>query len=100
MPICNLMTGAGFELGFMGPFGMAWLGMVILFFIIVLARKWMGEEFGMPFNTLGAFIGAYVPYVIAVSITCSFKWALAAGLVGFAIGGFGLGFFSEDGGEY
>lgn len=94
------MTGAGFELGFMGPFGMAWLGMVILFFMIVLTRKWIGEEMGIGFSMIGGLVGAYIPYLIIIAITCSYKWSLGAGIIGFAIGGFLLGQFFDGGGDY
>lgn len=96
--VCNIMTGVGFELGFLGEFGMAWLGMVILFFIIILARKWIGEEMGIGFSMIGAIIGAYVPYLIIITMMCSYKWALGAGILGFAIGGFLLGQFLDGGG--
>jgi hypothetical protein len=96
--VCNIMSGNGFDLGFMGGLGMAWLGMVIIFFLIVFARKWLGEEFGMEFNTIGAFAGGYVPYLIIVTLVCSYKWALAGGIVGFLVGGFLLGQFIGGGG--
>jgi len=93
------MTGAGFDLGFMGGLSMAWVGMVILFFIIIFTRKWIGEEMGIGFSMIGAMVGAYIPYLIVISITCSYKWALGAGIIGFAIGGFLLGqFFDGSGG--
>ena len=100
MSMCNLMTGAGFDLGFMGGFGMAWLGMVIIIFIIFLTNKWIGEEMGIAFNMFAAFIGALIPYIIVVTITCEFKWALAAGIIGFIIGGFLIGQFTDSGGGY
>lgn len=97
MEVCNIMTGSGFSLEVMGGFSMAWLAMVILFFIVVFARKWM-KEAGMPFNDIGAWAGAYLPYVIIVSLTCSTKWALAGGIVGFVVGAFFMGsIFGDDG---
>lgn len=100
MALCNIMTGAGFDLGFMGGFGLAWLGLVILFFLIVFTRKWVGEEMGVGFNIIGAFAGAGIPYLIAITITCSYKWALGIGIIGFVIGGFLLGQFIESGDEW
>jgi len=91
------MTGSGFDLGFMGSFGMAWLGMVILIFIIFFTRKWVGEEMGIGFNMISAFIGSLIPYIIIVTITCEFKWALAGGIIGFIIGGFLIGQFIDSG---
>lgn len=95
---CNIMTGLGFGSDFFGALGMAWLGMVFLFFVIVLARKWLGEEMGIGFSTVGAFVGGYLPYIIIVSITCQFKWAILAGVGGFIAGAYLIGMFT--GGEY
>ena len=97
MQICNIMTGAGFDLNMMGGLSMAWVGMVILFFLVIFARKWVGEEMGIGFNVIFAFVGAFVPYIIVVTLTCQFKWALAAGIVGFVVGGFLIGPFIETG---
>ncbi len=95
--MCNIMTGEGFDLGFMGGFGMAWFGLVIIIFIILFARKWVGEEMGIGFNILGAFGGSIIPYLVVVTISCQFKWALAAGLIGLVVGGFLLGQFMDGG---
>ena len=97
MPMCNIMTGAGFDLGFMGGLSMAWIGMVVLFFLVIFSKKWIGEEMGIGFNVIAAFIGAYIPYIVVITITCQFKWALAVGIVGFIIGGFLIGQFIETG---
>jgi len=97
MNTCNIMTGAGFDLEIMGGFSMAWLAMVLLFFIVVFAAKWL-KEGGVPFNDLGAWAGAYLPYVIVITLTCSFKWALAAGIVGFVVGAFFMGTILGDDG--
>jgi len=98
MAFCNLMTGQGFGYEFMGQLGMTWLGMVLLFFIIVLARKWLGEEMGIGFSTIGAFAGGYLSYIIVATITCGFKWSFLAGVVGFIVGAYLIGMFT--GGEY
>ncbi len=98
MRICNLMSGRGFGTEFFGELGMAWLGMVFLFFVIILARRWLGEEMGIGFSTIGAFVGGYLTYIIVVSITCTFKWAFFAGIVGFIVGAYLIGMFT--GGEY
>lgn len=88
---CNMMTGTGFDTGFFGGFGMAWLGVVILFFLIAFGRRWLGEEMDIPFNFVGGLVGAYIPYMITVFVTCSYKWGLLAGLIGGAIGAFFAG---------
>lgn len=97
MDTCNLMTGAGFDLEIMGGFSVAWLAMVLLFFIVVFSRKWLMEA-GMTFNDIGAWAGAYLPYIIIITLTCSAKWALAGGLVGFVVGAFFAGALFGDGG--
>ncbi len=95
---CNLLTGAGFEMAVGGSYGMAWLGLVILTFLIIFARKWISEEAGLPFSWLFASIGAGLTYLITLSISCSFKWSFLLGFLGLVIVGFGAGFF-VDGGE-
>lgn len=103
MNFCSIMTGNGFENagGFLGAFSMAWLGMVILFFLIALTKKWIGEEMGIPFSALYAYTTGFLAYIIVVSITCGFKWALLVGIIGFILGGFGTGAFGlGDGGDY
>lgn len=94
-----MMTGSGFEMGFLGSFGMAWLGLVVLVFIIMFARKWLSEEGGIPFNWIFAAIGAGLAYIITISLSCSFKLALLIGLIGIVVGGFGVGYFIGEGGE-
>ena len=37
---CNLLTASGFDVAIGGSYGMAWLGLVILTFIIIFAKKW------------------------------------------------------------
>ena len=95
---CNILTGMGFEMTFGGTYGMAWLGLVILTFIIMIAKKWLSEEAGIPFNWIFASIGAGLGYLITISISCSFKWAFLIGFLGLVIAGFGAGYF-VDGGE-
>jgi hypothetical protein len=98
--MANIMTCVGFDTGLFGGCSFAWLGIAILFFIVMLCRKWIGEEMGYSFNVIFAFVGAYLPYLIIVSLTASAKWALLGGIVGMAILGFGAGIFfggSEDG---
>ena len=100
--MCNLFTGSGFEMGFLDSFSMAWLGLVLMAFIIMFARKWINEEAGIAFNWIFAGCGAGLAYLITISLSCSFKFALLLGFIGLIIGGFGIGFFidSEGGGEY
>lgn len=88
---CNMMTGVGFDSGFLGGFSMAWLGVVIIFFLIAFGRRWIGEEMDIPFNFIGGLVGAYLPYMIVVLLTCSYKWGLLAGIIGGIIGAFFAG---------
>ena len=93
------MTGSGFDLTFLGGFSMAWIGMVLIVFVNLFGRKWIGEEFGMPFNFIGGFVGGLLPYIITITLSCSPKWSLLVGLIGWLIGSMGLGYFvPEDGG--
>lgn len=94
----NLLTGAGFDMSIGGSWGMAWIGLVILTFIIMFARKWLYEEGGLPFNWIFASAGAGLGYLITISIMGDFKWAFLAGFLGLVILGFGAGYF-VDGGE-
>jgi len=95
-----MFTGIGFDTSFLGGFSMAWLGLVLLAFIIMFARKWLAEEGGLPFNWIFASIGTGLAYLITITISCSFKWALLFGIVGMIIAGFGVGYFIDAGGEY
>lgn len=98
--VCSIMTGSGMSMGVLGEFSMAWLGLVILAFIIMFARKWLAEEGGLPFNWIFAAIGAGLAYLVTITLSCSFKWALLLGLIGAAIGGFAIGYFTGGGEEY
>ena len=76
------------------------LGLVILFFIIAIIRKWGGEEVGMSFNFLFALILSIIPYLFVIFLTGSFKIAMGVGIVGGLAGGYGGGmFFESEGGD-
>ena len=64
------------------------IGVVLLFFIICLIRKWGGEEIGLDFNFLFSLIFSIIPYIMIVTIFGSFKIALVVGLVGGLAGGY------------
>lgn len=99
MATCNIMTGAGFDTSFLGQYGQAWLVAVLLFFIVVFSRKWIAESMNLPFSNLGAFVGAYLPYLVVVTLFCSVKFSLLAGIAGFVVGGFFLAnIIGSDGG--
>jgi len=95
---CNIMTGAGFDMGMGGAYSMNWAAVVILVFIIMFARRWLTEE-GIPFNWLFAGVGTGVAYLITISLSCSYKLSFVIGLAAMILVGFGVGYFM-DGGEY
>jgi len=76
------------------------LGIVFLFFIIALVRKWGGEEIGLNFNFWIASIGSIVSYFVIISITGNYKIAFVVGIVVALLLGYGAGMFLGDGGEY
>lgn len=89
----NVMTcrGPNWDMGFFGDCTIAWFGLVILFFIIAMARKWIGEEAGLEFNFIFSLVFGFVAYLIVVALTGSAKWSLAAGILGMIVGGFLMG---------
>ena len=99
---CNMFTGKGLDMGFGGSFGFAWLGGVIIFFVMALARKWLFEEtLQMPFSFIVSEVAGILSYIIAMSLLCSPKFALLIGLAaGLAGGYFGGLMFDDSGGGY
>jgi len=92
----NLMSCEGFGTEFMGGCSMAWVGMAMIFFIVVFTRKGV-EMAGMEFNSIGGFAGAYLPYLIIISITGSAKWSMLGAIIGLLVGGLALGYFTGGG---
>lgn len=85
-----MFTGQGLSMSFMGSFSKAWLGAVIVFFVVAIVRRWIGEEMDFGFNfIIGEALGI-VSYIIAMSVSCSSKIALVVGLA-FGLGGGFLG---------
>ena len=99
MQFYNMLTCDGFDLGFMGGCGMAWMGAVILFFIVALTRKWLGEEMDIPFSFIFSITLGLLAYFIVVGLTGSFKWGELAGIIAAGIGGFGMPYFTGEGGS-
>jgi hypothetical protein len=80
---------------------MFWIAAVILFFIIVLSRKWIAELINMPWSTLGSFVCGYAVLIVIGVVTCSYKFALLGGILGCFIGAaFGGAVFGDEGGAY
>jgi len=101
----NVLTCAGWEQtgGLVASFPCmkARLGVVFLFFIIAIIRKWGGEEIGLEFSLLFALILGILPYFIIVTLFGSFIWAFIVGILGGIIGGYGAGvMFGGEGGGW
>jgi len=103
MALYNLLSCKGFEgsgvIGFMGSSSCikARLGVVILFFLIAITRRWGGEEVGLDFNFALALVGGLLPYFLIVTIFGSFKIALVAGILGAVLLGYGAGYIFGGG---
>jgi len=92
----NMLSCKGFEtadsLGLsFGPCAQAKLGMVLIFFITAIVRKWGGEEMDIEFSFASGLIGGLLSYFITISTLGDFKIALIIGLVCMLIGGYGSG---------
>lgn len=75
---------------------MAWFGLVILFFIGALLRKWGGEEFDIPFNFITSIIVSFLIYIIVMAFTGSSKWSLLFGLISLLVAGYGTPYVFEE----
>ena len=73
------------------------IGIVILFFVIAIIRRWGGEEIGVDFNFMFALLFGLLPYLLVVTIFGSFKAAFVIGIIGALIGGYGAGMFFGGG---
>ena len=93
--IYNLMSCQGFGTEFFGGCGMAWMGIVLLFFICAFVRKWIGEEAGIEYNFIIGLCGAFLADILVVTFTGSFKFALLAGIGGACLGFLGGMFYSS-----
>ena len=92
----NIISCAGFAsqgTGFLASLSCikARLGLVFLFFIIALIRKWGGEEAGIGFSFLFSLLFGISSYLIIVTIFGSFKIAMLVGLALAVVGGYGAG---------
>lgn len=96
--LCNPMSCAGFGTDIFGGCSMFWIAAVVLFFIIVLSRRWVAEAIGMPWSNMGAFILGFLSLIIVGVLTCSHKFALLAGIVGAYVGAYFGGMLDGSGG--
>lgn len=86
MQIYNMMTCQNLGTDLAGGCGMAWAGLVVLFFVAALCRKWLGEEMDVPFDFIVSVVAGFLIYIITVTFFGSFKWALLTGLIGLCLG--------------
>jgi len=86
--------------GYIAPEGCmaARLGLVGLFFVIAIIRKWGGEEMEIDFSFTWSLILGFLAYFVTVTLTGSLKWSFLAGIVGSLIGGYLFGQFMGEGG--
>jgi hypothetical protein len=89
----------GFTKSIMGGCSISWLCLVIIFFIIVFARKYLGEEAGVPFSMIGACLGGFGAYLLIITFTCSYKLALVGGIAGIIVFGIVLSSIFDFGGN-
>lgn len=76
------------------------LGVVILFFLIAIIRRWGGEEFGLDFSFLLALVGGLGGYLLMITFFGSLKLAFGVGIAAALILGYGGGMFFGGGDEY
>ena len=86
--VYNLMTCEGFDTGFFAGCSLAWLGLAVLFFILAFSRKGIEDMLGTEFNFMWSVVVGVALYVLLITFTGAFKWALLAGIVGGLAGGF------------
>jgi hypothetical protein len=96
MKIYNMMTCNNLGTDVLSGCGMAWLGLVILFFIGALLRKWGGEEMDIPFNFITCIIVSFLAYMIVMAFTGSTKFSMLAGIIALLVGGYGTPYIFEE----
>lgn len=94
----NIISCTGWETTATGYFTggaclMSRLGIVILFFIIAIIRKWGGEEIGMNFSFILGLLGGLGSYLAIVIIFGTFKVGLLVGIIAALVFGYGGGMF-------
>ena len=103
MNFWNMMecSGPGWSNAILGDCSMSWVGFTILVFLALIIRRQCDDGFlsGTGFNVIGTFVGSLVTYIVVVALTGSARWALVAGVVGLAAGGFGIGLIADSGGS-
>ena len=96
MQFYNMMSCSGFDAGFMCGCSMAWIGLVIAVFVIMVTRKWVFEEaLQQDFGFILGLTGTILSYFISIGLIGSYKWATLIGMIcGLAAGYFAPMFMS------
>lgn len=96
--VYNMMTCEGFAPGFLGGCSMAWFGLAIMVFVVLILRRQCDDGIfaGLGYNFFGAMVGGGVGYLLLTVLTGEARWALLAGVGGVAVGGFLLGQFLDS----
>lgn len=77
------------------------LGLVALFFINAIVRKWGGEEIGVEYNFWLGMGASFLGYLIVITLTGKTGLSMIIGIVAMLIGGYlGGGIFGDGGDDY
>ncbi len=90
------MTCGGFDKSLLGGCGIAWGGLVILFFVGALLNKWGGQEVDIPFNFITSVVVGFLAYIILVTVTGQPRWGLLAGVIGLVASGYATPYMYEE----
>lgn len=88
-------------MSFLGGCTVAWIALAVSFLLSLILSRQFNEYNIMPFNRVGAIVGAILPYVLIISLTGSVKWAFFSAIVGQLALGYAFSLFmGESGGDY
>jgi len=81
----NMMSCSGFSAAIGGGCSIAWVGLVLAVFVIMISRKWIFEELlqqdvGIP-QFIISIVATIIAYFIIIGFSGSFKWATAVGMI-------------------
>ena len=77
------------------------LALVALFFINAIVRKWLGEEIGVDYNFWLGLGGAFIGYLLMITLTGKAGLSMIIGIVVMLVGGYlGGGLIGDGGDEY
>ena len=107
MGLYNVLSCSGFEgeviekttLAF-GACAGARLGLVGLFFLNAIVRKWGGEELGIDYNFWMGLGGAFLGYLIMITLTGMAGLSMIIGIIAMLVGGYLGGGIIGGGDEY